>query len=156
MDIELLTRTGKKHIQNHMTLLEKQNRIIEEFSGLTEWMDRYNLLIEKGKLCPVLPDEEKTESLLIKGCQSRVWIKPELNDGKIYFKADSDAVITKGIASLLIYVFSDEIPQDIVNAPVDFLDKIGLKEHLSPTRSNGLNAMLKQIKLYALALSIKK
>lgn len=139
-----------------MTLLEKQNRIVEEFSGLTEWMDRYNLLIEKGKLCPVLPDGEKTESQLIKGCQSRVWIKPELKDGKVYFKADSDAVITKGIASLLIYVFSDEIPQDIVNAPVDFLDKIGLKEHLSPTRSNGLNAMLKQIKLYALALSIKK
>lgn len=139
-----------------MTLLEKQNRIVEEFSGLNEWMDRYNLLIEKGKLCPVLPDGEKTESQLIKGCQSRVWIKPELKDGKVYFKADSDAVITKGIASLLIYVFSDETPQDIVNAPVDFLDKIGLKEHLSPTRSNGLNAMLKQIKLYALALSIKK
>lgn len=139
-----------------MTLLEKQNRIIEEFSGLSEWMDRYNLLIEKGKNCPVLPDNEKTESLLIKGCQSRVWIKPEMKDGKIYFQADSDAVITKGIASLLIQVFSEETPETILNAPVDFLDKIGLKEHLSPTRANGLNAMLKQIKLYALALSMKK
>lgn len=139
-----------------MTLLEKQNRIIEEFSGLSEWMDRYNLLIEKGKNCPVLPDNEKTESLLIKGCQSRVWIKPEIKDGKIYFQADSDAVITKGIASLLIQVFSEETPETILNAPVDFLDKIGLKEHLSPTRANGLNAMLKQIKLYALALSMKK
>lgn len=138
-----------------MTLTEKQNKVIEEFSSLTDWMDRYNLLIEKGKQCPVLPDSEKTEALLIKGCQSRVWIKAGIKDGKIQFQADSDAVITKGIASLLIYVFSGETPQSVVNAPVDFLDKIGLKEHLSPTRSNGLNAMLKQIKLYALALSLK-
>lgn len=119
-------------------------------------MDRYNLLIEKGKNCPLLPDNEKNESFLIKGCQSRVWIKAEMQDGKVYFKADSDAVITKGIAALLIYVFSGEEPQTIVSAPVDFLDRIGLKEHLSPTRSNGLNAMLKQIKLYALALSLKQ
>ncbi|MDE6630932.1 MAG: SufE family protein, partial [Bacteroidales bacterium] len=101
-------------------------------------------------------DSEKNESLLIKGCQSRVWIKAELKDGKMYFEADSDAVITKGIASLLIEVFSGESPQDVVAAPTDFLEKIGLKEHLSPTRSNGLNAMLKQIKLYALAFSLKK
>lgn len=138
-----------------MNLIEKQQQIIAEFSALGEWMDRYNLLIEKGKTCPLLPDNEKTESFLIKGCQSRVWIKAELQEGKVYYKADSDAVITKGIAALLIYVFSGEEPQTIVSAPVDFLDKIGLKEHLSPTRSNGLNAMLKQIKLYALALSMK-
>lgn len=139
-----------------MNLLEKQQRIIDEFSGLNEWMDRYNLLIEKGRLCPILPDAEKNESFLIKGCQSRVWIKARMEDGKVFFQADSDAVITKGIASLLIYVFSGEKPEDILSAPTDFLEKIGLKEHLSPTRSNGLNAMLKQIKLYALALSMKK
>lgn len=139
-----------------MSILEKQNRIVEEFSAFEDWMDRYNLLIEKGRSCPVLPDSEKNESLLIKGCQSRVWIKAELKDGKMYFEADSDAVITKGIASLLIEVFSGETPQDVVAAPTDFLEKIGLKEHLSPTRSNGLTAMLKQIKLYALAFSLKK
>lgn len=139
-----------------MSIIEKQEQLVQQFSALSEWMDRYTLLIEKGKECPVLPDSDKNEAFLIKGCQSRVWIKAELQDGKVYFKADSDAVITKGIASLLIYVFSGEAPQDIVNAPVDFLDRMGLKEHLSPTRSNGLTAMLKQIKLYALALSIKK
>lgn len=140
-----------------MNILEKESQLVEEFSGLSEWMDRYALLIEKGKTCPVLPDSEKNDSFLIKGCQSRVWIKAELKeDGKVYFQADSDAVITKGIASMLLYVFSGEEPKAIVDAPVDFLDKIGLKEHLSPTRSNGLTAMLKQIKLYALALSMKK
>ena len=139
-----------------MTILEKENRLIEEFSGFSEWMDRYALLIEKGKTCPVLPDAEKNDSFLIKGCQSRVWIKADMKEGKVYFQADSDAVITKGIASMLLYVFSGEDPKAILDAPVDFLDKIGLKEHLSPTRSNGLTAMLKQIKLYALALSMKK
>lgn len=139
-----------------MNIIEKQEQLVRQFSALSEWMDRYTLLIEKGKECPVLPDSDKNESFLIKGCQSRVWIKAELKDGKVYFKADSDAVITKGIAALLIYVFSGEEPQAIVNAPVDFLDRMGLKEHLSPTRSNGLTAMLKQIKLYALAFSIKK
>lgn len=140
-----------------MSILEKENQLIGEFSGLSEWMDRYSLLIEKGKECPVLPDAEKTDAFLIKGCQSRVWIKAELGeDGNVYFRADSDAVITKGIAAMLLYVFSGEKPKDIVDAPVDFLDKIGLKEHLSPTRSNGLVAMLKQIKLYALALGMRK
>ena len=139
-----------------MNIIEKQEQLVRQFSALSEWMDRYTLLIEKGKECPVLPDSDKNESFLIKGCQSRVWIKAELKDGKVYFKAESDAVITKGIAALLIYVFSGEEPQAIVDAPVDFLDRMGLKEHLSPTRSNGLTAMLKQIKLYALAFSIKK
>ena len=139
-----------------MNIIEKQEQLVRQFSALSEWMDRYTLLIEKGKECPVLPDSDKNESFLIKGCQSRVWIKAELKDGKVYFKADSDAVITKGIAALLIYVFSGEEPQAIVDVPVDFLDRMGLKEHLSPTRSNGLTAMLKQIKLYALAFSIKK
>ncbi len=127
-----------------MTITEKQQQLVRQFSALSEWMDRYTLLIEKGKECPALADGDKTEAFLIKGCQSRVWIK-----------AEYDAVITKGIAALLIYVFSGESPQDIVDAPVDFLDKMGLKEHLSPSRSNGLTAMLKQIKLYALALSMK-
>ncbi len=138
-----------------MTITEKQQQLVRQFSALSEWMDRYTLLIEKGKECPALADGDKTEAFLIKGCQSRVWIKAEYVDGKVFFKADSDAVITKGIAALLIYVFSGESPQDIVDAPVDFLDKMGLKEHLSPSRSNGLTAMLKQIKLYALALSMK-
>lgn len=139
-----------------MSIIEKENKLVEEFSVLGEWMDRYALLIEKGKDCPVLPDADKNDSFLIKGCQSRVWIKAELKEGKVYFKADSDAVITKGIASMLLYVFSGETPQDILDAPVDFLDRMGLKEHLSPTRSNGLTAMLKQIKLYALAFGMKK
>ena len=139
-----------------MNIIEKQEQLVRQFSALSEWMDRYTLLIEKGKECPVLPEGDKNESFLIKGCQSRVWIKAELKDGKVYFKADSDAVITKGIAALLIYVFSGEEPQAIVDAPVDFLDRMGLKEHLSPTRSNGLTAMLKQIKLYALDFIINK
>ncbi len=146
----------QKQKQKTMTLAEKQQQLIDEFSALPEWMDRYNLLIEKGRQCPSLPDSEKSESFLIKGCQSRVWIKARAENGLVFFQADSDAVITKGIAALLIYVFSGEKPQDIVDAPVAFIEKIGLKEHLSPTRANGLNAMLKQIKLYALALSMKK
>ncbi|MEG1499024.1 MAG: SufE family protein [Bacteroidales bacterium] len=139
-----------------MNIAEKTETIIKEFTSFEDWMDRYNLLIEMGKSCPVLSDQEKNDNFLIKGCQSRVWIKAEKKNGLIYFKADSDAVITKGIVAVLLYVFSGEKAEVIVNAPIDFLDTIGLKEHLSPTRSNGLNAMLKQIKLYALALSLQK
>ncbi len=139
-----------------MTAEEKIKRLTQRFSVLEDWTDRYALLIDLGKSLPLLPDAEKDENLLIKGCQSRVWIKAELKDGLVYFKADSDAVITKGLAALLLEVFSGQSPQTILDTPLDFLEQIGLREHLSPTRSNGLNDMIKQIKLYALAFSLKK
>lgn len=131
-------------------------QLTRQFTNLTDWTDRYALLIDMGKSLPKLEDDEKSEKLLIKGCQSRVWIKAELREGRVYFRADSDAVITKGLAALLLQVFSGQTPQTILDTPVDFLDQIGLKEHLSPTRSNGLNDMIKQIKLYALAFNLKK
>ena len=138
-----------------MTIAEISNQIIDEFASYEEWIDKYAYLIELGKECPVIDEKEKTESNLIKGCQSRVWVSCEYRDGKVYFKADSDAVITKGIISLLIRVYSGQTPQDILDNEPVFIDQIGLKEHLSPTRSNGLTSMLKQIKMYALAFSIK-
>ena len=116
------------------------------------WMDRYAMLIEMGKECPIIDEQYRNDQYLINGCQSRVWLHAELKDGKVYFTADSDAVITKGIIYLLIKVFSGQTPQDILAADLSFLDKIGLKEHLSPTRSNGLVSMLKQMMLYAEAL----
>lgn len=131
-------------------------QLTKQFTNLADWTDRYALLIDMGKSLPKLEDDEKSEKLLIKGCQSRVWIKAELREGRVYFRADSDAVITKGLAALLLQVFSGQTPQTILDTPVDFLDQIGLKEHLSPTRSNGLNDMIKQIKLYALAFNLKK
>ena len=131
-------------------------QLTRQFTNLSDWTDRYALLIDMGKSLPKLEDDEKSEKLLIKGCQSRVWIKAELREGRVYFRADSDAVITKGLAALLLQVFSGQTPQTILDTPVDFLDQIGLKEHLSPTRSNGLNDMIKQIKLYALAFNLKK
>ena len=117
-----------------------------------DWMDRYAMLIEMGKECPIIDEQYRNDQYLINGCQSRVWLHAELKDGKIYFTADSDAVITKGTIYLLIKVFSGQTPQDILAADLSFLDKIGLKEHLSPTRSNGLVSMLKQMMLYAEAL----
>ncbi len=117
-----------------------------------DWMDRYAMLIEMGKECPIIDEQYRNDQYLINGCQSRVWLYAELKDGKVYFTADSDAVITKGIIYLLIKVFSGQTPQDILAADLSFLDKIGLKEHLSPTRSNGLVSMLKQMMLYAEAL----
>jgi len=139
-----------------MTIQEIEQQIIDEFANFDEWIDKYAYIIDLGKECPVIDEKDKTESNLIKGCQSRVWVSCEYHDGKVFFKADSDAVITKGIISLLIRVYSGQTPQDIlVNEPV-FIDQIGLKEHLSPTRSNGLTSMLKQIKMYALAFSLKK
>lgn len=131
-------------------------QLTRQFTNLSDWTDRYALLIDMGKSLPKLEDDEKSEKLLIKGCQSRVWIKAELREGRVYFRADSDAVITKGLAALLLQVFSGQTPQTILDTKVDFLDQIGLKEHLSPTRSNGLNDMIKQIKLYALAFNLKK
>ena len=117
-----------------------------------DWMDRYAMLIEMGKECPIIDEQYRNDQYLINGCQSRVWLHAELKDGKVYFTADSDAVITQGIIYLLIKVFSGQTPQDILAADLSFLDKIGLKEHLSPTRSNGLVSMLKQMMLYAEAL----
>ena len=138
-----------------MTIQEIEQQIIDEFANFDEWLDKYSYLIELGKDCPVIDEQDKTESNLIKGCQSRVWLSCTPRDGRLYFKADSDAVITKGIIALLIRTFDGQTPKEIVDADLHFIDVIGLKEHLSPTRSNGLVSMLKQIKAYALAYSIK-
>ena len=132
-----------------MTLEEKKQQVIEDFSLYDEWLDKYEYLIELGKALEPFPEEKKTEDRLIKGCQSRVWLDSELRDGKLFFSADSDAIITKGIINLLIRVLSNRTPQEIADAPLSYIDQIGLKEHLSPTRSNGLMSMIEQIKGYA-------
>ena len=128
-----------------MTINELQNNVIEEFADFDDWMDKYALLIDLGNSLPPLEEKYKTESNLIEGCQSRVWLQADYVDGKILFKGESDAVIVKGIVSLLISILSDHTPQEILDADLYFIEKIGLKEHLSPTRSNGLVAMVKQI-----------
>ncbi len=138
-----------------MSLLEKQNEIVEEFSVFTDWMDKYNYLIELSKDINQIDKEKKTQQHLIEGCQSKVWLNAELENGRIRFSADSDAIITKGIAALLVRVLDNEKPEDIINADLFFLDEIGLQQNLSPTRSNGLLAMLKQMKLYAIAFNAK-
>ena len=134
-----------------MTINEIQDEIIEEFSGFDDWMDKYQLLIDLGNEQEPLDDKYKTEQNLIDGCQSRVWLQADRVDGKIHFSAESDALIVKGIVALLIRVLSDHTPQEILDADLYFIEEIGLKEHLSPTRSNGLLAMVKQMKVYALA-----
>ena len=135
-----------------MTINETQDEIIEEFDGLTDWMDRYAYIIDLGNTLPPLPEDEKTPKNLIEGCQSRVWIDARRGeDHEIIFDADSDALIVKGIVALLLRVLSGHTPDEILDADLYFIDKIGLKEHLSPTRSNGLVAMVKQIKNYARA-----
>ena len=139
-----------------MTIKEIQDQIVNEFSSFGDWMDRYNHLIDMGKNCPLIDEKFKTKNYLISGCQSRVWLHASLQDGKIIFTAESDAVITKGIINLLIKVFSKHTPDDIIDADTDFIDQIGLKEHLSPTRSNGLMSMIKQMKLYALAFKTRE
>ena len=136
-----------------MTINEIQDEIIEEFSGFDDWMDKYQLLIDLGNEQEPLDEKYKTESNLIDGCQSRVWLKADYNDGLIHFSAESDALIVKGIVALLIRVLSDHTPQEILDADLYFIEEIGLKEHLSPTRSNGLVAMVKQMRMYALAFS---
>ena len=136
-----------------MTINDIQDEIIEEFSGFDDWMDKYQLLIDLGNEQEPLDDKYKTEQNLIDGCQSRVWLQADLVDGKIHFSAESDALIVKGIVALLIRVLSDHTPQEILDADLYFIEQIGLKEHLSPTRSNGLLAMVKQIKMYALAFN---
>lgn len=138
-----------------MTIKEVEQQIVEEFAIFTDWMDKYEYLIELGKSVPVISDSAKLESNLIKGCQSRVWLDAEIKEGKIVFSADSDAIITKGIISLLIRVFSGRTPKEIMEANLDFIDQIGLQENLSPTRANGLLSMIKQIKAYAIAYSAK-
>jgi cysteine desulfuration protein SufE len=128
-----------------------QNEIIEEFSMFEDWMQRYEYMIELGKSLPLIDDQYKTDDNLIKGCQSKVWVHAELNNDKVFFTADSDAIITKGIIAILIRAFSGQHPKDIIAADTDFIDEIGLKEHLSPTRANGLVSMIKQLKMYAIA-----
>ncbi len=136
-----------------MTINEIQEEIIDEFSLFDDWMDKYQYLIDLGRKLPIIDDKHKTEEFLIKGCQSQVWVFAELKEGKVVFTADSDAIITKGIISLLIRVLSNQTPQDILDSDLHFIDTIGLKENLSPTRSNGLLAMIKQMKMYALAFN---
>ena len=134
-----------------MTIKEIQEEIIDEFNLFDDWMERYEYLIELGKSLPLIDDQYKIEENIIKGCQSKVWLHSKMNDSKINFTADSDAILTKGLVALLLRVFSNQTPQDILMADTFFIDQIGLKEHLSPTRANGLVSMLKQIKLYAIA-----
>lgn len=138
-----------------MTINEAQDEVIEEFSDFTDWMDKYQLLIDLGNEQEPLDEKYKTESNLIDGCQSRVWLQADYVDGKIVFTAESDALIVKGIIALLIRVLSGHTPQEILDADLYFIERIGLKDHLSPTRSNGLLAMVKQIRMYALAFKMK-
>jgi len=138
-----------------MTIKEKENALVEEFAMFDEWMDKYSYIIELGKEIRQIDEKNKDSQHLISGCQSRVWLFAEMKDGKIYFSADSDAVITKGIAALLLRVVDGAEPKDIALADFEFLEKIGLKEHLSPTRANGLVSMVKQIKLYGRAFQLK-
>lgn len=140
-----------------MSIEDIEKEIIEEFANFEDWMDKYSYIIEIGNSCPIIEEKEKTENNLIKGCQSRVWVSAKLDEnGLMQITADSDAVITKGIITLLLRVFNNQKPQDVYSAELKFIDEIGLKSHLSPTRSNGLLSMIKQIKLYALAFSVKQ
>ena len=148
--VNLLTNKNMKDIN------ELQDEVIEEFSDFEDWMDKYQLLIDLGNEQEPLDDKYKTESNLIDGCQSRVWLQADYKDGALWFTAESDALIVKGIVALLIRVLSGHTPQEILDVDLYFIDRIGLREHLSPTRSNGLLAMVKQIKAYALAYKVKK
>lgn len=139
-----------------MEFEKRQEEIIEEFEFLTDWMEKYEHIIELGKSLPLIEEKYKTDDNIIKGCQSRVWLHAELIDGKVIYKADSDAIITKGMIALLIRALSGLTPDEIIAADLKFIDKIGLKEHLSPTRSNGLLSMIKQMKLYAIAFKAKQ
>ena len=136
-----------------MKIKEIQEEIVDEFSMFDDWMERYEYIIELGKKLPLIQEEFKTDNNLIKGCQSKVWLQGEQNNDKIVFTADSDAILTKGIIAILIRTFSNQSAADILDADMDFIDQIGLKEHLSPTRANGLVSMIKNIKMYALAFN---
>lgn len=139
-----------------MTINEKQDELVEEFEFLTDWIDKYEYIITSAKELPIIDEKYKQDQYLIKGCQSRVWLYPEIRNGKVFFTADSDAIISKGLVNLVVQVLSGYTPAEIVAADIYFIDRIGLKEHLSPTRSNGLLSMLKQIKLYAHAYNSLK
>jgi cysteine desulfuration protein SufE len=139
-----------------MTIEEIQDEIVEEFSIYDDWMDKYNYLIELGRDLEILEEQHKKKDYVIEGCQSRVWLYPEMRDDKLFFIADSDAIITKGIVALLIKVVSGRTPEEIMTSDLFFIDQIGLKQNLSPTRSNGLLAMVKQMKLYAIAFNAKQ
>ena len=134
-----------------MAIQDIQNDIIEEFSMFDDWEERYQYMIDLGKTLPLIDNEYKTDNNIIKGCQSKVWVHAAMQENKVVFTADSDAIITKGIIAILIRVFSNQSPQAIIDANTDFIDKIGLKDHLSPTRANGLVSMIKQLKMYAIA-----
>lgn len=138
-----------------MNIKEIQNEIVDEFSMFDDWMERYEYIIELGKGLPIIEDQYKTEDNIIKGCQSKVWVHAEEKDGKVVFSADSDAILTKGIIAILIRAFSNQSPAAILEANTDFVDEIGLKEHLSATRANGLVSMIKKIKMYALAFEAR-
>ncbi|MDR0581683.1 MAG: SufE family protein [Prevotellaceae bacterium] len=138
-----------------MRIEEIEQQVTEEFALFTDWMDKYEYLIELGKLLPPFDEKNKVEQNLISGCQSRVWLDAQFENGRVYYTADSDAIITKGIVSLLVRVFSGQTPQDIIDANLHFIEAIGLKENLSPTRANGLLAMIKQMKTYALIFGTK-
>lgn len=138
-----------------MTINERQDEVIEEFEMFEDWMNKYEYLISLGKELPLIEEAKKTEENIIKGCQSRVWLAADMNDSKIQFTADSDAIITKGIISLMIRILTESSPKEIMETELYFIDKVGLKEHLSPTRSNGLVSMVKQMKMYAIAYSSK-
>ncbi|MDG2432544.1 SufE family protein [Flavobacterium sp.] len=138
-----------------MKIKDIQDEIVEEFSMFDDWMQRYEYIIDLGKNLPLIKEEFKTDNNLIKGCQSKVWLQGEQNSDTVVFTADSDAILTKGIIAILIRVFSNQNPKDIIAADMDFIDQIGLKEHLSPTRANGLVSMIKNIKMYALAFDAK-
>jgi cysteine desulfuration protein SufE len=138
-----------------MIIKELQDEIIDEFAMFDDWMERYEYIIEMGKSLPLIENQYKTNDNLIKGCQSKVWLHADYKNNKIIFTADSDAILTKGIIALLLRVYSNQSPKDILNSDAFFIEKIGLKEHLSPTRANGLLSMVKQLKLYALAYQVK-
>lgn len=138
-----------------MTIKEIQQEIVDEFSLFDDWMERYEHLITLGKELPLIDEQYKTDDYIIKGCQSKVWVHAEMQGEKVVFTADSDAILTKGLVGLLLRVFSNRTPQEIIDADTHFIDEIGLKEHLSPTRANGLVSMIKQLKLYAVAFQAK-
>ncbi|WDF69903.1 SufE family protein [Sphingobacterium oryzagri] len=138
-----------------MTIKEIQDELIEDFAFYQDWMEKYEYIIQLGKEVPLIDEQYKTEDFIIKGCQSKVWLFAELKDGVIHFTADSDAIITKGLVSLMVKVLSGHTPDEVAGADLYFIDEIGLKEHLSPTRANGLLSMVKQMKLYAVALKAK-
>jgi cysteine desulfuration protein SufE len=136
-----------------MTLSQAQQEVVDEFAMFSDWQDRYEHLIELGKDLPLIAPEKKTDENIVRGCQSRVWLSATFDNGRVHYTADSDAIITKGIVALLVRVLNDRTPQEILNTPLTFIDTVGLREHLSPNRSNGLVAMLDQMKRYAVAYS---